>query len=110
MKMKKPTYTFVSVSTAKQGMLDELVEIAKTPTQKMDPKVPGLIAYQVGVDRDRNSAIVWATFDTKESLYQYLETEKGKDDHGENESMESIATFQMYDCEPVSTRLDPGEN
>lgn len=106
MKMKEAMYTFVSVSTAKQGMLDELVEIASGPTRKMDDKVPGLIAYQVSVDKDRNSVIVWATFDTKESLYNFLETEQGKDDHGENESMESIATFQMYDCEPVSGRLD----
>jgi heme-degrading monooxygenase HmoA len=107
MKMKESTYTFVSVSTAKQGMLDELIEIAKGPTQKMDDKVPGLIAYQVSVDKDRNSVIVWATFDTKETLYDFLKTSQGKDDHGENDSMESIATFQMYDCEPVSARLDP---
>lgn len=105
MKMNEPTYTFVSVSTAKQGMLDELVEIASAPTRNMDDKVPGLLAYQVGVDKERNSAIVWATFDTKESLYNFLETEKGKEDHGENKSMESIATFQMYDCVPVSQRL-----
>ena len=105
--MKEVTYTFVSVSTAKQGMLEELVEIAKGPTRKMDGKVPGMIAYQVSVDRDRNSVIVWATFDKKESLYEFLETDKGKDDHGENDSMESIATFTMYDCEPVSGRLIP---
>jgi hypothetical protein len=43
MKMKESTYTFVSVSTAKQGMLDELIEIAKGPTEKMDDKVPGLL-------------------------------------------------------------------
>lgn len=110
MKMKEARYTFVSVSTAKQGMLDELVEIASGPTRKMDDKVPGLLAYQVSVDKDRNSVIVWATFDTKESLYNFLETQQGKDDHGENESMESIATFQMYDCEPVSSRLEPKEN
>lgn len=106
MKMKEATYTFVSVSTAKQGMLDELVEIATGPTRKMDGKVPGLLAYQVSVDRDRNTVIVWATFDKKESLYDFLETEEGKDDHGENDSMESIATFTMYDCEPVSARLE----
>jgi hypothetical protein len=64
----------------------------------------------VSVDKDRNSVIVWATFDTKESLYNFLETEQGKDDHGENESMESIATFQMYDCVPVSSRLEPKES
>lgn len=110
MKMKEATYTFVSVSTAKQGMLDELVEIASGPTRKMDDKVPGLIAYQVSVDKDRNSVIVWATFDKKESLYNFLASEQGKNDHGENESMESIATFEMYDCEPVSARLEPKEN
>lgn len=110
MKMKEATYTFVSISTAKQGMLDELIEIASGPTRKMDDKVPGLLAYQVSVDKDRNSVIVWATFDTKESLYDFLETEQGKGDHGENESMESIATFQMFDCEPVSSRLEPKEN
>ena len=106
MEMKDATYTFVSISTAKQGMLDELIEIASGPTRKMDGKVPGLLAYQVSVDRDRNSVIVWATFDTKNSLYEFLETEQGKDDHGENESMESIETFQMFDCEPVSSRLE----
>jgi len=110
MKMKEATYTFVSVSTAKQGMLDELVKIASGPTRKMDDKVPGLLAYQVSVDKDRNSVIVWATFDTKDSLYNFLETEQGKDDHGEKESMECIATFQMYDCEPMSSRLEPKEN
>lgn len=110
MKMKEATYTFVSVSTAKQGMLDELVEVATGPTRKMDNKVSGLLAYQVSVDKDRNSVIVWATFDKKESLYDFLESEQGKDDHGENESMESIATFQMYDCEPVSARLTPKES
>jgi hypothetical protein len=104
--MKEATYTFVSVSTAKQGMLDELVDIASGPTKKMDDKVPGLLAYQVSVDKGRNSVIVWATFDNKRSLYDFLETEQGKNDHGENESMESIATFQMYDCEPVSARLE----
>lgn len=107
MKMKNATYTFVSVSTAKEGMLDELIEIAAAPTRKMDDKVPGLLAYQVSVDRDQNSVIVWATFDKKESLYDFLETEQGKNDHGEEESMESIATFQMYDCLPVSARLEP---
>ena len=110
MKMKKSTYTFLSVSTAKQGMLDELIQIASGPTRKMDNKIPGLLAYQVSVDKDRNSVIVWATFDKKESLYNFLETEQGKEDHGENDSMESIATFQMYDCEPVSSRLEQKKN
>jgi len=107
MKMKEAGYTFVSVSTAKQGQLDELIEIATAPTRNMDDKVDGLLAYQVSVDRDRNTVVVWATFDTKETLYNFLETEQGKDDHGETERMDSIATFQMYDCEPMSARLDP---
>lgn len=33
---------------------------------------------------------------------------RGKDDHGENEDMESIIeTFEMYDLDPFSQRLDP---
>lgn len=103
-----PTYTFVSVSTAKPGKLEDLVRIAKSPTMKMDKKSDGLIAYQVSVDKERNSVIVWATYDKKETLYNFLDTEQGKDDHGENEDMESIIeTFVMYDLEPVSGRLLP---
>jgi len=105
--MREAKYTFVSVSTAKKGMLKELIKIAEGPTKKMDPKVEGLLAYQVGVDKERNSVVVWATFDSKETLYEFLETEKGKDDHGENESMESIETFTMFDLEPTSQRLIP---
>lgn len=105
MKMNNLNYTFVSISTAKEGMLSELITLASGPTKKMDDKVPGLIAYQVSVDKSKNTVIVWATFDSKASLYDYLETEQGKIDHGENESMESIATFQMFDCEPISQRL-----
>jgi quinol monooxygenase YgiN len=108
MNMNIPTYTFVSVSTAKPGKLEDLVRIAKAPTMKMDKKSDGLLAYQVSVDKERNSVIVWATYDTKETLYNFLETEQGKDDHGENEDMESIIeTFVMYDLEPVSGRLLP---
>jgi len=106
--MNNPTYTFVSVSTAKPGKLEDLVRIAKSPTMKMDKKSDGLIAYQVSVDKERNSVVVWATYDKKETLYNFLETEQGKDDHGENEDMESIIdTFVMYDLEPVSGRLLP---
>ncbi|MEZ5059228.1 MAG: hypothetical protein R2879_19505 [Saprospiraceae bacterium] len=105
--MNNPTYTFVSVSTAKPGKLDELIRIASAPSEKMDEKVPGVIARQVGVDRERNSVIVWVTFDKKETLYNFLETEQGKDDHGENEDMSCIETFVMYDLEPVSGRLMP---
>jgi len=106
--MNNSTYTFVSVSTAKPGKLDELVRIAKAPSEKMDKKLEGVIARQVGVDRERNSVVVWVTFDKKETLYNFLETEQGKDDHGENEDMESIIeSFVMYDLEPVSGRLLP---
>lgn len=108
--MKNPTYTFMSVSTAKPGKLDDLVRIAKAPTMKMDKKSDGLIAYQVSVDEGRNSVVVWATYDKKETLYNFLETKEGKEDHGENEDMESIIeTFVMYDLEPVSGRLLPKE-
>ena len=108
--MNEMNYTFVSVSTAKPGRLEELIEIATGPTAKMDGKVLGLIAYQVAVDREQNSVIVWATFDKKETLYGFLSTQQGKDDHGENGSMESIETFQMFNCEPVSGRLLIKEN
>jgi quinol monooxygenase YgiN len=108
MNMNNPTYTFVSVSTAKPGKLQDLIRIAKAPTMKMDEKSEGLIAYQVSVDAERNSVIVWATYDQKETLYNYLSTEQGKDDHGEQEDMESIIeSFVMYDLEPVSGRLIP---
>jgi hypothetical protein len=109
MKMNNPTYTFLSVSTAKPGKLEALIRLAKAPTLKMDGKVDGLLAYQVAVDRERNSVMVWSTFDKKETLYDFLSTEQGKDDHGENEEMESIIeTFTMYDLEPLSGRLVKG--
>jgi hypothetical protein len=105
MNMNNPTYTFVSVSTAKPGRLDDLMKIAKAPTEKMDGKVEGLLARQVSVDRERNAVIVWATFDKKETLYRFLETEQGKEDHGESEDMSCIETFEMYDLEPFSQRI-----
>jgi len=101
-----PGYTFVSLSTAAPGRLDELVALARKPNEGMDGRVPGLIARQVGVDRDRNAVVVWSTFDTKASLYDYLETEAAKRDH-EDGDMSCIASFAMYDLEPVSSRL-PG--
>jgi quinol monooxygenase YgiN len=108
MQMNKPSYTFVSVSTAKPGKLADLVRIAKAPTMKMDQKSDGLLAYQVSVDEERNTVVVWSTYDHKETLYNFLETDQGKDDHGEKEDMESIIdTFVMYDLEPVSGRLLP---
>jgi hypothetical protein len=109
MKMNNPTYTFVSVSTAKPGRLDDLIKIASAPSEKMDAKLDGVIARQVGVDRERNSVIVWVTFDKKETLYDFLETEKGKEDHGENEDMSCIESFVMYDLEPVNGRILPKE-
>ena len=106
--MNYPDYTFVSVSTAKPGRLEDLIRITQGPTLKMDKKSDGLLAYQVGVDRERNTVIVWSTFDKKETLYKYLATQEGQEDHGENEDMESIiATFDMYDLTPFSQRLDP---
>ena len=71
----------------------------------MDGKIPGLIARQVGVDRERNAVVVWVTFDRRESLYDYLESEQGRRDHGEDEDMSCIDTFSMYDLDPVSGRL-----
>ncbi len=104
--MNEPTYTFVSVSTAKPGRLDDLVASARRPSELMDDKVPGLIARQVGVDRERNAVVVWTTFDRRETLYDYLATEQGKGDHGDHEDLSAIIdTFSMYDLEPVSGRL-----
>jgi len=101
-----PTYTFVSVSTAKPGKLDELARIAARPSELMDQKLDGVIARQVGVDRERNAVVVWVTFDRKKTLYDYLETAEGRRDHGDEQEMtETIETFAMYDLEPVSGRL-----
>lgn len=101
-----PSYTFASVSTAKPGRLDDLIAIARRPSELMDEKLEGVVARQVGVDESRNSVIVWVTFDRKETLYEYLETDEGKADHGENEDMSDIIeTFEMYDLTPVSGRL-----
>ena len=105
--MTSAGYTFVSVSTAKPGRLDELAKLASAPSENMDGKVPGLLARQVGVDRERNTVVVWVTFDNKESLYAYLETDEGRSDHGENDDTSSIASFEMYDLTPVSGRI-PG--
>ncbi|MHA1560236.1 MAG: hypothetical protein ACTSWI_06145 [Alphaproteobacteria bacterium] len=73
----------------------------------MDEKLEGVIARQVGVDRDRNTVVVWVTFDKKETLYDYLATEGGKQDHGEDdaEMNDIVETFVMYDLDPVSGRL-----
>ena len=104
--MSTPGYTFVSVSTAKSGKLDDLVELARRPSELMDGHVDGLIGRQVSVDRERNTVIVWTTFEKKSDLYDWLETDQGKDDHGEEQDMSAIIeTFEMYDLEPVSGRL-----
>lgn len=105
--MTTPGYTFVSVSTAQPGRLDELAKIASAPSEKMDGKVAGLLARQVSVDRERNTVVVWVTFDKRESMSAYLDSDQGKKDHGEDDDMSSIATFEMYDLTPVSGRI-PG--
>jgi|GEM_PF-939778 len=101
-----PTYTFVSVSTAKPGKLQELAALASRPGELMDEKIHGVIARQVGIDKERNSVVVWVTVDSKETVYDYLATEEGKEDHGENEDMSAILdTFEMWDLVPFSGRL-----
>lgn len=104
--MTEPTYTFVSVSTAKPGRLDDLATIASAPSEKMEGVVQGMLARQVGVDRERNAVVVWVTFAERSDLYDYLATDHGKEDHGEGDDMsEIIDTFEMYDLTPVSGRL-----
>lgn len=102
---KTPRYTFVSVSKAAPERLDELCALARAPSEKMEGKVPGMLARQVGVDRERNAVVVWATFDNKESLYNFLATDEGRADHGEGQDMSCIETFEMYDLVPISGRI-----
>ena len=103
-----PTYTFMSISTAKPGKLDDLVRIASEPSELMDEHLDGLIARQVSVDTSRNSVVVWVAFDNIETLYNHLETEQGKKEHGDQAEMDSIIeTFTMYDLSPQSQRLIP---
>ena len=104
--MTEPTYTFVSVSTAKPGRLDDLADLARRPSEQMDGKVPGMVARQVSVDRDRNTVVVWVTFANRSDLYDHLATDDGKNDHGEGQDMtDIIETFEMYDLTPISSRL-----
>ena len=104
--MTEPTYTFVSVSTAKPGRLDDLVALARTPSERMEGAVPGMLARQVSVDRDRNTVVVWVTFADRRDLYDYLASPQGQVDHGEGHDMaDIIETFEMYDLTPVSGRL-----
>jgi len=101
-----PTYTFVSISTAKPGRLEDLIRIASRPSELMDARIGGVIGRQVSVDRARNTVHVWVTLDRRETLYDYLESPEGKQEHGEDEDMSAIIeTFEMYDLEPVSGRL-----
>lgn len=107
--MSVPGYTFVSVSTAKPGRLDDLIRIASAPSEQMEGKVPGMIARQVGVDRDRNAVVVWVTFAAQSDLYDFLASEEGQQDHGDGDEMaDIIETFEMFDLTPVSGRL-PGD-
>ena len=104
--MTTPGYTFVSISTAKPGRLDDLIEIARRPSEIMDGNVPGLLARQTSVDRERNTVIVWTTFEKKSDLYDWLSSAEGAASHGEGSDMNDIIeTFEMYDLEPVSSRL-----
>jgi heme-degrading monooxygenase HmoA len=99
----QPGYTFVSKSTAKPGRLDDLVRIAGEPPAAMEGVVDGLIGYQVGVDRDRNTVIVWSTFDSKETLYGYLASDAARGQHGDASEMEEIIeTFEMFDLTPTA--------
>ena len=101
----KPGYTFVSVSTAKPGQLDNLVDIARGPSEDMEGNVEGMLARQVSVDRDRNAVVVWVAFDRKESLYDWLASEKGKESHGADNLDAVIETFEMYDLTPMHQRF-----
>ncbi len=99
----EPGYTFVSVSTAKPGRLKDLARMASEPSEKMEGIVEGMLGRQVGIDEERNAVVVWVTFDRKESLYDYLSTEAGQSNHGDEKEMaEVIESFAMYDLTPVS--------
>lgn len=103
-----PTYTFMSKSTAKQGRLEDLIRITKAPPRALDDAVDGVIAWQVSVDRERNTVVVWTTCRDKAVVYDYLATDEGKANHGdENEMNEIIESFEMFDLSPVAGRL-PG--
>lgn len=104
--MQSPTFTFVSVSTAKPGRLDDLVRVASRPNELMGQKVEGVVARQVAVDRARNAVVVWSTFERKEPLYAYLASDEGRRDHGEGENLADIIdTFEMYEMTPVSGQI-----
>ncbi|MEZ4935144.1 MAG: hypothetical protein R2788_23800 [Saprospiraceae bacterium] len=75
----------------------------------MIKKLISVIVVKRKVDRERNTVIKSANFDKKRNPYNFLETEQGKDDHGENEDMSCIGHICTYDLEPVSGRLLPKE-
>lgn len=101
-----PTYTFMSKSTAKPGKLDDLVRITSTPPAAMDADVDGVVAWQVSVDRERNTVVVWTTCRDKAVVYDYLASDKGRANHGDEDEMaEIIATFEMFDLTPMAGRL-----
>ena len=101
-----PTYTFMSKSTAKPGRLDDLVRITSAPPAALDADVDGVVAWQVSVDRPRNTVVVWTTCRDRAVVYDYLATDRGKANHGkEAEMAEIIETFEMFDLEPVAGRV-----
>lgn len=101
-----PGYTFMSKSTAKPDRLDDLVRITSAPPAAMDDDIDGVIAWQVSVDRDRNTVVVWTTCRDKAVVYDYLATDRGKANHGDEDEMaEIIDTFEMYDLTPMAGRL-----
>ncbi len=78
------------------------------PQRKSGRQGLWLMARQVGVDRERNTVVVWVTFANRSDLYDYLDTDQSKDDHGEADDMaDIIETFEMYDLTTVSGRLLP---
>ncbi len=101
-----PGYTFLSKSTAKPGKLDDLIRITCEPPAALDRDTGGVIGWQVSVDRDRNTVAVWATCRDKAVVYDYLATDRGKANHGDEAEMaEIIDTFEMFDLTPMAGRL-----
>lgn len=100
----KSGYTFMSISTPKPGRLDDLIAIAQKPPAAMGPALgDALLAYQVSVDCERETVVVWSTFRDKAALYDYLASDTAKGQHGEDDNMEEIIeSFHMYDMTPVS--------
>lgn len=103
-----PGYTFMSKSTAKPGKLDDLIRITCAPPKALDAAVDGVIGWQVSVDRERNTVVVWTTCRDKAVVYDYLASDAGKANHGDEEEMgRIIETFEMFDLTPQAGRL-PG--